>query len=513
MDAAFLGWTYISSEGAGLNLASYITVQGVQHVILARHDPGATGEFAASPATVVSVAGAELPDAAEPSVSADGRYVGFAAPVRDGTPGQQPAAGASEVWLHDTGWSAGHTVRSGSTTLVSCLPRPDPGPCLAAPDADSPSLSGSGQQVAFATTAAVVPANGYQAAPAGADRAASTGQPSPDQVYIRSVGTQATVLVSVQSSGVNAGHGGDGPSYAPVITMDSTAVAFVSRAAGLTSAPLAAGAANLYLGTGTGTGTEIVSASGAGFPAGTLVGMPSVDAIGRLATFPATAALLPAAPAGGTTVYTFSRIPRLSPSPADTAFGQILLDSGTRHGEVTVTDTGPGPGTVTLVAVTGPFKVSSDGCAGALLLAGDQCTVTVTVTPSAVGPAAGQVTVATEDDGGPPVSVTAPVTADVPAPQLAISPDVATYGEAVQVTGTAFPPARSIMLTWSDGLGSAAATSSASGTLSTTMVIFPRDVIGPRTLLAATGAQMLASAPFLAQAPSAEPPFSSGPPR
>ncbi|MGD0556584.1 MAG: choice-of-anchor D domain-containing protein [Streptosporangiaceae bacterium] len=461
-DAAFLG----TVSGSDLAPTAYITVQGVRHVILARHDPAATGNFAASPATVVSVAsdGTELPDATEPSLSADGQYVGFAAPVPDG---------ASEVWLHDIGWSA---VRPGSTTMVSCLPQPHAGHCLAAPDADSPSLSGSGQQVAFATVG-VAPGNGA--------------------VYVRSVRAGSTVLVSSSASG----RGCDSPSYAPVITQDATAVAFVSQASGM---------ANLCLSSAQGGKAEMVSASGTGFPAGTLVGLPSVDAIGRLVTFPASASLLPAAPAGS--VYTFSRLPRLSPSPADAAFGRVFIDSGTRRGGVTVTDTGPGPGTVTGVSVTGPFQVTGDACEGTLLSAGNRCTVTVVFTPSAAGRDTGALTVTTEDDGEPPVSVTVHAAADVPAPQLSVSPGVATYGEAVQVTGTGFPPGRSIALTWNIGLGSATATATGSGTLSATMVIFPDDIIGPRTLLSAATAQVLATAAFLVQEPSTEPPFSSGSP-
>jgi hypothetical protein len=179
---------------------------------------------------------------------------------------------------------------------------------------------------------------------------------------------------------------------------------------------------------------------------------------------------------------------------------------------VTVTDTGPGPGTVTGVSVTGPFQVTGDACEGTLLSAGNRCTVTVVFTPSAAGRDTGALTVTTEDDGEPPVSVTVHAAADVPAPQLSVSPGVATYGEAVQVTGTGFPPGRSIALTWNIGLGSATATATGSGTLSATMVIFPDDIIGPRTLLSAATAQVLATAAFLVQEPSTEPPFSSGSP-
>jgi hypothetical protein len=461
VDAAFLG----TESGSGVIPTAYLTVQGVRHLILARRAAAGSGDFASSPVTIVSVAsdGAELPDAAEPAVSADGQYVGFVAPV----PGQQTAAGASEVWLHEVGWSAGNVVRPGRTTLVSCLPKPRPGSCSAAPNADSPSLSGSGQQVAFATVG------------------------SPDRVYVRSVGAGTSVLVSA---------GGDAPSYAPAITQDATAVAFVSRANGR---------ANLYLSSLGRSALSIVAAPG--FPRGTSVGLPSVDAIGRLTTFPATGALLPSAPAGSSSVYTFSRLPRLSPVPARAAFGQVLVDSGIRHGGVTVTDTGPGPGTVTAVTVSGPFQVT--GCLGVRLSSGGRCAVTVTFTPSAAGRETGKLTVTTEDDGDPPIGVTVPVVADVPAPRLSVSPDVATYGDAVQVTGTGFPPDQSITLTWTVGLGSAATRASRSGTVRATMVIFPDDIIGPRALLATSSASSArAQAPLLVQQPSQEPPFSSGSP-
>lgn len=474
-DVAFLG---MICDG-GLTPAMYLTMQGVRHVILARRAPGGTGDFATAPATVVSVAsdGTAMPDATEPAISATGRYVGFAAPVPDGSAGQQPAAGASEVWLHDLA----HTVAPVSTTLVSCLPRPHAGPCRAAPNADSPSLSGSGRQIAFATTAAVVPDNGYQPGSAAATRA------SPDQVFVRSVSAGTTTLVSSRTS----------VSYAPAITQDATAVAFAS---------VTARTAHLYLTTARGGDAEIVSAADAAFPPGTRVGVPSLDATGRLTTFPASAALLPAAPeAGG--VYTLSRLARLSPAPAAAPFGRVLIDSKTQHRDITVTDTGPGPATVTSVAATGPFRLSRDTCADSLLLAGSRCIVRVEFTPTAASRPTGELTVITQDDGEPPVSIGVPLAAEVPAPRLAISPGAATYGAAIQVSGTGFPPGRNVALTWNAGLGSTVTSVSTSGVLHAVLVIFPDDVVGPRVLRSTIAAKMLATASFLVQKPSTEPPF------
>jgi hypothetical protein len=528
-DAAFLGTTYGSYYDLSIAPAAYVTAQGVRHVIVARRDPGGAGNFAASPSTVVSVTsqGAELPGATEPAVSADGRYVGFAAPAPIGRRGAQVASRASQVWWRDTeAAGGGQAGQPGVTTLVSCLPRRRAGPCLAAANADSPSLAGDGQQVAFATTAAVRPHNGFVVPPSGEPAAGgpeSRGNPvSPDQVYVRGVTTKASVLVSGaqpfskpnQDADETDQIGGNGSSYAPAMTEDGTTVGFVSRATDLTGARVAAGAANLYLraaggGRDSGAASELVSGDGASLPAGTAVGGPSVDAIGRLVTFAASGALAPGAPAGVASVYTFDRRPRLSGSPGAVGFGRVLVDSGTRAVTVTVTDTGPGPGTVTGVTATGPFLVSGDRCAGARLAAGSRCTVRVTFTPAAVGPAAGGLVVTTQDDGQPPVSGGATVSATVPTPRLTTTPGLASYGETTQVRGAWFAPGRKVKLTWSPGLGSVVATASGSGSFTAYMVIFPNDVIGPRMLRANGGAGVRASAQFLVQQGSTEPPFSS----
>lgn len=484
-DAAFLG-TVFEQPYVGLNVAptAYLTTQGVRHLIVARTDPSGAGNFAISASTVVSVTGqgTELPGATEPSVSANGQYVGFAAPAPIGTAGTD----ASQVWLRDTGsddTGSDAGWGGGTTTLVSCLPQARPGPCQAAPDAGSPSVSGDGQQVAFATTGGT------------------------SQIYVRSVPADQTVLVSAALSG---GRGGNGPSYAPAITQDGAFVGYVSQATDLTRTPAAAGTANLYLAPTAGGPSELVSASGASLPAGATVGIPSVDAIGRLTVFPATGALLPGAPPGVASVYTFDRLPRLWPAPGSAGFGPVLLDSGTRAIRVTVTDGGPGPGTVTAVSATGPFRVTGNRCAGMVLSGGGGCAVTVTFAPTAPGRATGTLTITTQNDSEPAVTGTMPVAASVPAPEVTASPAVASAGEAVLVTGTGFPPGQAITLSWQPGLGSATAAASGSGTLGAYLVIFPDDLTGPRTLTAAGTAGVLAKAPFLVQQGAVEPPFSAG---
>jgi hypothetical protein len=117
--------------------------------------------------------------------------------------------------------------------------------------------------------------------------------------------------------------------------------------------------------------------------------------------------------------------------------------------------------------------------------------------------------VTTQDDDEPPITGSVPASATVPAPRLTVSPDVASAGEASQVRGICFPPHQKITLTWSPGLGSATAVSTAGGGFSAAMVIFPDDVTGPRTLIVTGPAGVLARAPFLVQQVPAEPPFTA----
>ncbi|MGH3156631.1 MAG: choice-of-anchor D domain-containing protein, partial [Streptosporangiaceae bacterium] len=377
-------------------------------------------------------------------------------------------------------------------------------------------VSGDGRQVAFATMAAVAPRNGYPGTSTGGGDAGGGGRVSPDQVFVRSVDASVSDLVSSSPFKSNdheskrtAIRGGNGASYAPVMTQDASTVAYVSQATDLTSAQVRGGAAGLYLRSASGGGANELAASAG---PGTAIGLPSADAIGRLVTFPASGALTATAPRGIASVYTFDRLPSLSSSPSAAGFGSVLLDSGTRAIAVTVTDSGPGPGTVTGAAASGPFGVPADRCVGVTLQAGSRCTVTVTFTPSSAGPATGTLSVTTQDDDEPPVIGGVPATATVPQPLLVVSPGVASAGEACQVTGSSFPPYRKITLSWSPGLGSAVARSSSAGGFSAAMVIFPNDFIGPRSLIASGATGQLASAPFLVQQAPVEPPFTATPP-
>lgn len=483
-------------EGGGTQVAAYVSVTSLNNVVVARHDKTGSGNFAASPSTIVSVdgTGAQIPDASEPAVSATGRYVAFTASGPAGA-----AATATSVWRHDTDAAGDGTLHSGPTILVSCLPAGGDGSCDAAADADSPSISGDGSQVAFATIEAH------------------------DQVYVRSVTGAATTLVSAPAAGP-AGTAADGDSYAPALSQDGSTVAYISTATDLAAKATPEGAANLYVRTLTPNGplaSELVSPSGASLPAGDDIALPDVDALGGLITFQTSSQLLPAAPPEVTSVYTIEREPALAFQPAPVDFGTLQAGSKAASITVTVTDTGPGPGTVTTAGTTAPFGIIIGACAGAVLHEGDSCAVTVSLIPQQPGTDNGTLTATATDDLGSPGDFTVPITVTVlplPPPhhhhpehaRIALNPGVAPAGQVTDVTGSGFLNGQVVTLSWDHGLGKIQL--KLNGTRFTAvMVIFPDDYTGPRVLQARdlTG-KVLATARFLVQQPTIWPPIGAG---
>jgi Tol biopolymer transport system component len=470
--ATSAGLVRVTECGDGCSTqGTYVTATGVRNVIVARHGPN----FAASRGTVVSVDGAGdvMPDATNPALSADGRFLAFTAPVPLGQPGRQPVSG-TEVWRHDTA--------AGPTVLVSCLP----GACRQAATASAPSISGDGARIAF------------------------LGQPVaavPGQVYVREVDAGATLLVSSdRHRGTSAA---DGAARDPVISPDGATVAFGSVATDLLGQPPpgAKPAANLFvadIGPGT-PGIMLVT------PAGSLGIRPSLDEHGRLVAFESTGRLLPSAPSRVDSVYTFERFGHLVVAPGAVTYGRLIAGLPGQTRGVTVTNTGPGPVTFTGVTITGPYVLTLESCAGTVLHTGQQCRAIILFRPVAAGRPGGLLTWTTADDGEVPQHTTVGVTATVvvpAAPLLTVSPTVAYGGEVVRATGVAFPATATITLTWDKGLGVTKATTDANGVFSVDVVLFPDDMIGARTLQAAgpTGTR-LATTPFLASAAPEEPPF------
>jgi hypothetical protein len=468
-------------------VATYVSVTGVSDVVIARHDKTGAGNFAASPSTVVSVngSGAPIPDASEPSVSATGRYVAFTASAPAGA-----AADSTAVWRHDTDSAGNGTNHSGATTQVSCLPGSSGGgACAAAADADSPSISGDGSQVAFATIAAS------------------------GQVYVRNVTAATSTLVSAQAVGPAA----NGDSYAPSISQDASTVAYISTATDLAAKATPAHAANLYVRTLSSGGpatSELVSPTGASLPAGDDIALPDVDSGGGLVTFQTSQRLVSVAPPDVTSVYTFEREPALAFQPSPVSFGTVHAGNVAATLTVTVTDVGPGPGTVTTAGTTAPFGINIGACAGAVLHDGGSCVLTVSLIPQSAGSDNGSLTSTVTDVFGSPGTFSVPITATVVVPtqpeaaRLTLNPGVAPPEQVTDVTGTGFLAGQHVTLSWNLGLGQISVVANASGRFTAVMVIFSDDFTGPRVLQARDlTSKLLATANFLVQQPSVEPPF------
>lgn len=467
----------------------YVAVSGVRNLVIARHDPTGKGDFASSPSNIVSVdgKGSQLPAADQPSVSSTGRYVAFTAPVPAGQPGAQPGGG-DEVWLHDTDAKGNRTYKPGSTSVASCLPAS--GACRLAPEADSPSLSGNGQTVAFT---------------AG------------NQVDVRGMRSGRTVVASAGPPGTP----GNAPSFTPALSSDASTVAFVSKATNLTgssrfSPPASPSLYVRQLLPGS-RGNELIGpAAAAGRDAGGS-GLPAIDAHGRLVVFQSADQLTAPAAVDVENVYTAERFPHLEASPATIAFGSLLLPGaspGSREAHtitVRITNAGPGPATVTSMGLIGSFTLGAQTCLDVVLHAGTGCAATVTFTPVRVGHFTGGLDVTTTDDGEPAVSFPVTATAAVTAPVLTLSPPVDVPGQVTQVEGTGFPAATAITLTWNPGLGTATVTSDSAGRFTLAMLIFPDDVIGPRQLVAEAAGKMLVTTKFLVDPPPVEPPFTQPP--
>ncbi len=462
---------------------TYLTVTGVSDVVIARHDKTGAGNFAASPSTVVSVDSTRkvIPGASEPSVSANGRYVAFTASAPTAHD-----ADSTSVWRHDTDAAGNGTNHAGATIKVSCLPGAGRGTCDA--DAGSPSISGDGSRVAFATIAVH------------------------GQVYVRDVTAATTALVSAPATG-KAGGTANGDSYAPAMSQDGSTVAYISTATDLEAPATPANAANLYVRTllpAAPAVSELASPAGASLPAGDDIALPSADARGGLVTFQTSQPLLPVAAPEVTSVYTFEREPALAFEPAPVTFAAMMAGSVTGTRTVTVTDAGPGPGEVTTAGTTAPFGTKIGACAGAVLHEGGTCTLTVSLTPRHPGTDHGSLTTTVTDDLGSPVVFTVPVTAIVApeAARLSVDPAVAPPGQVTDVTGSGFIPGQDVTLSWVPGLGQASVVASGTGRLTAVMIIFTDDFTGPRVLEARDlSGQVLATVNFLAQQPAVEPPF------
>jgi hypothetical protein len=126
---------------------------------------------------------------------------------------------------------------------------------------------------------------------------------------------------------------------------------------------------------------------------------------------------------------------RLSPSPV--TFGDEVAGETSPTQQVTVTNYGGSPLTISAVALTGTdagaYKVTDDGCSGKSVGAGATCTVNVAFAPTSVGADSASLSV-TDNATGSPQSVTLTGTAVAPTPT--VTPATLSFGDGASAAQT-----------------------------------------------------------------------------
>ena len=387
--------------------------------------------------------GRPAPRSSQPAVSSNGRYVAFTSAT--------DITGEDEV-LRDV---FRYDRRSESTVLVSTNPdgRPIGG------NADSPSISGDGNLVAFVSD--------------GGDSVTFENTGKGNQVFVRNVTEKVTTFES-RSPGRSAP---DGPAGEPALSGDGRYLAFSSSASNLVTSGPAGGPGVFRRELATGD-TILVSVTPTGGVAQGSTGQPSITPDGRMVAFassasdlaPATAAadahlaaivtrlpvdvylrdisvgetilisvttdgrasrddgarsFQPSVAGNGryvafasngnrildddpnNTYDVFLRdlppVPVLTPPTLDLGAGAVGTTSA--PGAATLANAGWTPLSVTKASITGgdkgDFKLVADGCAGRQLRRNEACTVSVIFTPKAKGTRTSTLAIADSHTGSP----------------------------------------------------------------------------------------------------------------
>ena len=91
-------------------------------------------------------------------------------------------------------------------------------------------------------------------------------------------------------------------------------------------------------------------------------------------------------------------------------------------------------------------------------------------------------------------------------PSLRFEPPLGTTGSVVELRGRGFPPGRSLLLDWNEGIGSTRVRPDGKGRFTVQMLIFPNDVVGPRRLVVTGPRLPTSSTRFLVVPSTAAPP-------
>lgn len=250
---------YVAFSSDATNLVTGDT-NGVRDVFVRDRAAGTTVRISV---TSMGVEGDAASDA--PSISGDGRYVAFASTATNLVAGD--SNGASDVFLHDRITGVTTRVSLGAAAVQAN------GPSFA------PSLSFGGTCVAFesdATNLVAADANGVR------------------DVFMRDIPAGSTVRCSVSTAAAE----GDGASQAAAVSADGTMVAFSSDATNLVAGD-ANGVRDVFVhDNGTGA-TRLVSVHSSGAQAGAACEAPTISGDGRFVSYSSAATNLETGDANG----------------------------------------------------------------------------------------------------------------------------------------------------------------------------------------------------------------------
>lgn len=356
----------------------------------------------------------------EPALSADGRAVAFTSDARADAPvptwGNGPVAGGPAatqvyVWDRDAGSEGGVVLVSGRNGVASSA------------GADQPAISGSGRFVAFRSAAPEL-LDGLELPDCTAGCPPQVVRLDLEDGSLRVVSTAAAAGATEAAPRLV----GDGASGWPAITDDGSQVAFVTRARNLVALQSATG---VEADDGDVVVSEVdrgvlrrvsVQADGA-TPLPATNARPALSGSGHVVLFDSLAAaavaperVLSGDPAaGGRHVVAIGRPTSLSTSALDV--GMVVV--GLPGPEWYVAVRNDGPSTFLPAAVTSDdpqFAVTGGTCGlGLPVVPGEACTVYVTFTPAAEGPADAVVTVAEDVLGGSSIDLVVTGTGGEPA--------------------------------------------------------------------------------------------------
>ncbi|HTI20366.1 MAG TPA: choice-of-anchor D domain-containing protein [Kutzneria sp.] len=184
--------------------------------------------------------------------------------------------------------------------------------------------------------------------------------------------------------------------------------------------------------------------------------------------------------------------PQFAAGPDPLDFGQQLPLAKNVTKNVTVTNNGQSPLTVTGVSITagqqaGDFSVATNGCT--TVQSGQSCVVTVKYSPT--GRAAFATTpdmrtgVLRFDDNAAGSPHLVALSGSVTIPTIKLGPTVGSPGSVITVTGTGFAASSPIAVHYLNGFPeSATVNSDANGGFTTPLLVFPLSELGPRTVQA-----------------------------